>query len=91
MLEIFDGYGFILPGPIKRESRCIEKAETDYATEKFPRSNKLIDIIRCSVTFQSPGELLKCIDMFKEVVSDGQTSFVKIARIKNGFVFVFSF
>ena len=39
--------------PIKKLERCIEKTETDYMNESFPQSSKLIDIIRCSLSFSS--------------------------------------
>eukprot|EP01083_Nonionella_stella_P054994 145164_1 len=44
-------YGEFQPGPLKKIQRCQSKMENDYADAAFPKCAKLLDIIRCSVTF----------------------------------------
>ena len=58
--------------PIKKLERCIEKTETDYMNESFPQSSKLIDIIRCSLSFSSLNNLLKTINHIHENVNENK-------------------
>src|SRR5215510_1075786 len=53
-------------GPIKTIERCIEKTETDYMNQNisFPQSSKLLDTIRCSISFQSLKNLFYTANYF---------------------------
>lgn len=71
---------------IKKYDRCVEKSQVDYVDAKWPRTAKLIDIIRCSITFNSCKEMYDALMVFKHRVDHNQGDCIKkILRIKNGF------
>jgi hypothetical protein len=79
--------------PIKTLERCIEKTETDYMNNKnieFPQSSKLLDIIRCSISFENLNNLFSTLDYFSNYInkngSNSSCIFKGIVRIKNGFI-----
>jgi hypothetical protein len=81
-------------GPIKTLERCIEKTENDYMKEniKFPQSSKLLDTIRCSISFQTLNNLFITLDYFTNFMNENKLKsnssciFKGIVRIKNGFI-----
>eukprot|EP01084_Bolivina_argentea_P203082 346890_1 len=52
-------------GPLKTIERCKLKTETDHHNETFPTSSCLLDIIRCSVTFDCISTMVKNIKYFE--------------------------
>eukprot|EP01084_Bolivina_argentea_P015923 29836_1 len=55
---VMSHYGDFKAGPMKKVERSLSKLENDYANEKFPKAAKLLDLIRCSVTFNTVDQLL---------------------------------
>jgi len=56
-------------------SRCQEKTETDYMNELFPQSSKLLDTIRCSISFTTLSNLFKTLNYFQKCDNCGYQSF----------------
>eukprot|EP01084_Bolivina_argentea_P093844 168712_1 len=73
-------------GPIKTYSRCQAKVQNDYSEETFPRSAKLLDLIRCSLTFDNLSKMMIGYTYFIDFCSSDENSKLIIARIKNGFL-----
>eukprot|EP01084_Bolivina_argentea_P227970 385110_1 len=48
---VMSHYGKFQAGPIKNVERCVSKLENDYQNAVYPKSAKLLDLVRCSVTF----------------------------------------
>ena len=57
-------------GPVKTIKRCIAKSETEYANVKWPTSAKVIDVIRCSLTFEQIEDLNKGIAILLEFIKE---------------------
>ena len=80
-----------MSAPVKTKSRSITKADIEYSIEekrKWPYTQNIIDIIRCSVCFDTIEELIDGINKFKLIIEKKQVKcFIKkILRVKNGFV-----
>ena len=74
------------PAPIKTIERCLIKAQTDYHNAKYPRTASIVDLVRCSITFDNATEMLRFFRKFRQRIDDKQTRCIKkILRIKNGF------
>eukprot|EP01084_Bolivina_argentea_P044810 82456_1 len=78
-------YGQTASGPIKNVDRCRSKLENDYQHANFPKAAKLLDLVRCSVTFNT---LQQLIDGYNGLIShiEMNPKIIEIARIKNGFL-----
>jgi hypothetical protein len=76
------------PGPAKSSARCRAKAQADYAGCEWPTTAHLLDMVRCSVTFESAALLLEGLERLYSaagrVGTAGGGSF-EVARVKNGF------
>ena len=79
-------------GPVKTHGRCKAKALNDYSKRQWPKSACVIDIIRCSVTFDGFKALWDGIEALDTICGDSQcvendeTELkVSILRCKNGF------
>ncbi len=70
-------------GPLKDLKRCKEKVENSYASQDYPTSSKLIDFIRCSLTFKTPTQCVSAINRLFEEALEGTTHIKKVARLKN--------
>eukprot|EP01084_Bolivina_argentea_P118496 210235_1 len=83
--SILGEYGKFQPGPLKEMGRCASKVENDYKEEPFPKTAKLCDLVRCSVTFNTADQLL---EGYKGLMNhlNKNASMVELARIKNGFL-----
>eukprot|EP01084_Bolivina_argentea_P058179 106244_1 len=51
-------YGSVKPGPVKQVQRCVSKLENDYQDVKYPKSAKLLDLVRCSITYNTVKQLI---------------------------------
>ena len=75
--------------PIKTLSRLTLKAATDYNHRQWPHCVHVIDLVRCSVTLQTPKDLINTFSAFQRMIGtynkDPRQCIKKIARIKNGF------
>eukprot|EP01083_Nonionella_stella_P023341 64553_1 len=72
-------------GPVKLKSRCVSKIENDYHKEAFPTSAHLLDINRCSLTFDSLSSIMNGMKQLIDKINDGHTCLKSIIRYKNGF------
>eukprot|EP01083_Nonionella_stella_P039706 108011_1 len=73
-------------GPVKKIARARSKATSDYANERFPTSACVLDLNRCSLTFNDIGTMLKAIQMFENKVQFYKSdSIIGIVRNKNDF------
>jgi len=64
--------------------------ENDYELEDFPKAGKLLDVLRCTVTFNTIGQLVDGYRGFMGYITNqptahGQKPILTVARIKNGF------
>ena len=91
-------YGKVHKGPVKGADRCIAKTESDYGGCDFPRSAQIIDVIRCSVTFDDIPSFKKGLDAFRSDCLDSLSCddvtaadfsanevLLDVMRCKNGF------
>eukprot|EP01083_Nonionella_stella_P039752 108137_1 len=70
-------------GPPKTMDRCKAKIENDYLHSLFPQCSKLLDIVRCSILFDSVGELVIGYEKMMSFINSSEQ--FQVARIKNGF------
>ena len=62
-----------MSAPVKTKSRSITKADIEYSIEekrKWPYTQNIIDIIRCSVCFDSIEDLIDGINKFKLIIDE---------------------
>ena len=45
--------------PVKLVDRCQSKLENDYQEAEYPKAAKLLDVVRCSVSFNTVEQLLE--------------------------------
>eukprot|EP01083_Nonionella_stella_P039751 108136_1 len=70
-------------GPPKTMDRCKAKIENDYLHSLFPQCSKLLDIVRCSIVFDTVGELVIGYEKMMAFINSSEQ--FQVARIKNGF------
>eukprot|EP01083_Nonionella_stella_P237258 832475_1 len=81
-----DGMVVYSRGPVKKISRARSKATSDYGNEPFPTSACVLDLNRCSLTFNDIGSMLKAIKMFENKVNFYKSdAIIGIVRDKNDF------
>eukprot|EP01084_Bolivina_argentea_P087015 157222_1 len=81
-----DGMVVYNRGPVKKISRARSKATSDYGNEPFPTSACVLDLNRCSLTFNDIGSMLKAIKMFENKVNFYKSdAIIGIVRDKNDF------
>eukprot|EP01084_Bolivina_argentea_P146708 256804_1 len=78
-------------GPLKKRERCQIKCELDYNDQSFPTSACLLDIIRCTLTFQTMNDLINGIKYFENEIKSQNYCLKEILRVKNGFSESFTF
>jgi len=78
-------YGSFKKAPMKKVERSVSKLENEYRTESFPKSAKLLDLVRCSVTFNTVEQLLTGYSAFMRHIK-ANPSIIELARVKNGFI-----
>ena len=65
-----ESVGIFAAGPTKRIERCHAKVQNDYQSETYPTAAHLLDIVRCSFTFQNLQGLLQGYEYLnKQVLS----------------------
>lgn len=80
-------FALLKVAPVKKMSRATEKIGTDYHDEsKFPKSARIVDMLRCSLTFDDVEKLVDGVTTFQGIVESNETEngFTQIMRIKNG-------
>merc|ERR1719334_1267378 len=85
MKTILSRYGDFKPGPMKKVERALSKLENDYMDEEYPKAAKLLDIVRCSVGYNTLDQLMDGYGKFMYHV-EYESSSMTLARVKNGFV-----
>ena len=56
-------------GPVKKLTRCYEKVETDYHDRSYPKCLSLLDLNRCSLTFDDYHDLINTIDFLYNLIN----------------------
>eukprot|EP01084_Bolivina_argentea_P105697 189285_1 len=82
MKRIMSHYGDVKSGPIKKVERCLSKLENDYYDAAYPKASRLLDLVRCSVTFNTVDQLLAGYEGLTKYMKNNQ-SMMELARIKN--------
>ena len=81
-----DENGVYQSAPVKTFDRCQVKSNTDYRNESFPNGASILDLMRCSITFNDSSSLLNGLNQFVNEIQNKQSqSLQQIVRIKNGF------
>ena len=62
MRTVMSRYGDFKSGPVKTVERCQSKLENDYQEAAYPKAAKLLDLVRCSVSFNTVEQLLTGYD-----------------------------
>ena len=79
-----------MAAPVKTKARSITKADIEYSYEanrKWPYTQNIIDIIRCSVCFDNIKDLIDGVEKFHNVTFNRNNCCIsKILRVKNGFL-----
>ena len=78
--------GTIQKAPVKTFDRCLVKSSTDYSNESFPTGASILDLMRCSITFNDSISLLNGLNKFvSEILNKQSQCLIKLVRVKNGF------
>ena len=83
--SVMNRFGDFKAGPIKTVERCQSKVENDYQDADYPKAAKLLDLVRCSVSFNTVEQLLAGYEGLLRHVETGSDS-LELARVKNGFL-----
>ena len=78
-------YGDYQSGPTKTLDRVQSKLENDYSDELFPRCAKILDVVRCSVAFNTISQLINGYNHLMNHIKNNENK-IQISRIKNGFL-----
>lgn len=54
--------------PVKGLPRCREKIQTDYSTAYYPASARLLDLVRCSFTFDLMSDLVNALHLVQDAI-----------------------
>jgi len=85
MRLLMSSHGTFKAAPMKKVERSISKLENDYKNEAFPKSAKLLDLVRCSVTFNTVEQLCAGYEaLVNHATANG--GIIELARVKNGFL-----
>ena len=72
--------------PVKTYDRCIIKSNTDYSSTFYPTSACILDLLRCSITFNNTQSFINGLKKFENLINNGEIECIQnILRIKNGF------
>ncbi len=81
-----DGNIEYMRGPLKDMERAKEKVELDYADRHFPTSAALLDLVRCSMVFKDPDDVVRSITKLSKVISKKKSKRIThYAKLKNMF------
>eukprot|EP01084_Bolivina_argentea_P069821 126983_1 len=58
MNSVMSHFGTVKDGPLKKVERCQSKLENDYQDAEYPKAAKLLDLVRCSITFNTVDQLI---------------------------------
>ena len=75
--------------PPKTKQRCVRKAYLEYSNDReWPYTSSIVDLVRCSVVFDTVDDLLNAVNTFEEtIINENENNNVikKVVRRKNGF------
>ena len=78
-------YGDFKEGPTKTVERCQSKLENEYHDAEYPKAAKLLDLVRCSVSFNTLEQLLEGYEGLMRYIQTTSDS-LELACVKNGFL-----
>ena len=81
---VMSRFGDFRAGPLKTVERCQAKLENEYDAAAFPKAAKLLDLVRCSVSFNTVEQLLAGYEGLLRHIDN--TDALELARVKNGFL-----
>ena len=81
---VMNRFGAFRAGPVKTAERCQSKVENEYEEAVYPKAAKLLDLVRCSVSFNTVEQLLAGYEGLMRHIDD--TDAFELARVKNGFL-----
>ena len=81
---VMNRFGDFRAGPVKTAERCQSKVENEYEEAVYPKAAKLLDLVRCSVSFNTVEQLLAGYEGLMRHIAG--TDAFELARIKNGFL-----
>ena len=81
---VMSRFGEFKAGPMKTVGRCQSKVENEYMDATYPKAAKLLDLVRCSVSFNTLEQFLTGYDGLMRYVKASDS--LELARIKNGFL-----
>ena len=82
--EVVSRYGDYKAGPVKEVARCQSKLQQDYKYALYPKAARLVDLLRCSVSFNTVEQLLAGFEEFMLHIE--RADVLELARVKNGFL-----
>ena len=85
MKAVMSRYGDFKEGPVKAVERCQSKLENEYQEAAYPKAAKLLDVVRCSVSFNTVEQLLTGYKGLMGHIETTSAS-LELARVKNGFL-----
>ena len=76
--------------PVKTKSRSITKSQLDYKEKSWPHSSHILDLLRCSVVFDTIDDLICGCKKFENIINSNRKNnneycISSIIRMKNGF------
>eukprot|EP01083_Nonionella_stella_P011622 32994_1 len=83
--KVMSHFGDFKAGPMKKVERCLSKIENDYQDAAYPKAARLLDLVRCSVTFNTVEQLIAGYKGLMHHMNSSSSS-MELARIKNGFL-----
>jgi len=81
---VMSRFGDFRAGPVKTVERSQSKFENEYAEAAYPSAARLLDLVRCSVSFNTVEQLLAGYDGLRRHIESTPSSF-ELARVKNSF------
>ena len=82
---VMSRFGDVHAGSVKSVERCQSKLENDYVDAEYPKAARLLDLVRCSVSFNTVEQLLTGYEGLMRHISRNPDS-LQLARVKNGFL-----
>ena len=81
---VMSRYGDYKAGPIKKVERCQSKLENEYQNTAFPKAASILDLVRCSVSFNTVEQLIAGFDGLSRHIQ--QHTWLELIHIRNGFL-----
>ena len=69
--------------PVKTYDRCLIKSNTDYSFEPYPTSACILDLLRCSITFDNTESFINGLEKFINLIDSGGIECLTIKNSSN--------